>query len=275
MGIDVDNIELETVLYVVATPIGNIKDITFRAVEILNNVDIIASEDTRNTSFLLEKYNIKSKLVSYHKFSEEKKSELFLNYLKEGKSIAIVSDAGTPLISDPGEILVRKVLENGFKVIPVCGASAITTLLSAIPRYREDFKFIGFLPRNKNQIIETVQKNKHENLVFYESPLRLIETLEIILSVFPDKKMAIGRELTKKFEEIKIDSVENILNYYKTYTLKGEIVAMLYPDESVNDIDLSDKIAKLKSLNFKDKEISKILSSLYDVNKNDVYKMCI
>ncbi len=266
---------LENALYVVATPIGNLEDITLRALNVLKNADVIACEDTRNTSVLLERYKINTKLVSYHKFSESKKSDLFLDFLNEGKSVALVSDAGTPLISDPGEILTDKVINSGYRVIPIAGACAVITLLSSIPRDKEDFKFIGFISRNKNQIIDTVKNNRYENLVFYESPLRLISTLETIADVFPDKKIAIGRELTKKFEEIKIGNISDIIEYYKTNTLKGEIAAMLYADNCTNTVDISDKIAKLKSLGLKDKEIAKILSSLYEINKNDIYKMCI
>ena len=266
---------IETALYIVATPIGNLEDITLRAIDVLKNVDLIAAEDTRNTSVLLDKYDIKTRLISYHKFSESQKTETFINHLKEGKSIALVSDAGTPLISDPGEILVRKVLEEGFRVIPVVGASAVIALLSSIPREKEDFKFIGFLPRVKNQIIETVSKNKYENLIFYESPMRLIETLEIIQENFPNKKVALGRELTKKFEEIKIGTVEEIINYFKNNTLKGEIAGMLYADSQTEEIDIEDKIKKLKELKLKDKEISQIISALYGVNKNSVYKKCL
>ena len=120
---------LENALYVVATPIGNLDDITYRAVDVLKNVDIIAAEDTRTTSVLLEKYNISTKLISYHKFSEKSRLELFLTYLSEGKSIALVSDAGTPLISDPGNILVKEVINNNHKVIPIVGASAVSALL--------------------------------------------------------------------------------------------------------------------------------------------------
>ncbi|MBQ8636004.1 16S rRNA (cytidine(1402)-2'-O)-methyltransferase [bacterium] len=268
-------VDVETALYVVATPIGNLDDITIRAVEILKQVDVIAAEDTRNTSVLLEKYGITTRLISYHKFSESSRVELFLNYLKDDKSIALVSDAGTPLISDPGAILVEAVIDEGFKVVPIVGASAVIALLSAIPRIDEDFKFIGFLPRVKSQIAEIVSKNRYENLVFYESPNRLIETLETIASVYPNKKVAIGRELTKKFEEIKTDSILSIIEYFKTNTLKGEIVAMLYKDEIKEEIDLDEKIKKLKVLKLKDKEISSILSALYDVNKNQVYKKCV
>ena len=261
-------------LYVVATPIGNLKDITLRALEVLKTVDVIACEDTRNTSVLMNKYSISTRLISYHKFSEAERSELFLNYLREGKSVAIVSDAGTPLISDPGNVLVKEVTKQGFKVVPVVGASAVIALLSAVDRKDEDFKFIGFLPRVKNQIIETISKNNLENLVFYESPNRLLETLITIASIYPDKKITIGRELTKKFEEIKTGTVADIVEYYKNNTLKGEIVALLHKS-SAETIELSDKIRKLKALNLKDKEIANILASLFDVKKNDVYKMCL
>lgn len=266
---------IENALYVTATPIGNLEDITLRALDILKKVDVIAAEDTRNTSVLLDKYGITTRLISYHKFSEHQRCELFLNYLKEGKSIALVSDAGTPLISDPGAVLVEKVRDAGFKVIPVVGASAVIALLSAIDREGEDFKFIGFLPREKNKILEIIEKNRYENLVFYESPNRLIETLEIIALSYPDKKIAIGRELTKKFEEIKTDSIINIIEYYKTNPLKGEIAAMLYKSEKKEEVEIDSKIKKLKALKLKDKEISLILSELYGIKKNLIYKKCL
>ncbi len=266
---------IENALYIVATPIGNLEDITLRALDVLKNVDIIAAEDTRNTSVLLEKYSISTKLISYHKYSESSRVELFLEYLKEGKSIALVSDAGTPLISDPGEILVENVLNKNYKVIPIVGANAAIALISAIPRKKEDFKFIGFMPRVKNQIKETILKNSKENLVFYESPNRLIETLEIIKEEFPNKKIAIGRELTKKFEEIKIFEISEMVEYFKTNTLKGEIVCMLYADSNDNKKDLTIEIKKLKALNLKDKEIAKILSALFNINKNEIYDICI
>ena len=266
---------IENALYVVATPIGNLDDITLRALDTLKNVDVIAAEDTRNTSVLLEKYSISTKLISYHKYSENSRLELFLGYLNEGKSIALVSDAGTPLISDPGAVLVEAVKNEGYKVIPIVGACAILALLSSIPRIDEDFKFIGFLPRVKNQIKEIISKNKNENLVFYESPNRLIETLEIIKEDYPNKKIAIGRELTKKFEEIKVLSVVDMIEYYKNNILKGELALMLYKDDEKDEIDVSDKIKKLKKLNLKDKEISSILAVLYDLNKNQIYKECL
>lgn len=266
---------LETALYCVATPIGNLEDITLRALDVLKNVDIIAAEDTRTTQVLLNKYSITTKLVSYHKFSESSRVDLFLNYLKEGKSIALVSDAGTPLISDPGNVLVEAVLKEDFRVIPISGASAVTTLLSAVSRQDEDFKFIGFIDRTKNKIKETIIKNNHENLIFYESPLRLIDTLEVIFEIYPNKKVTIARELTKKFEEIITDNIKNIIEYYKNNTLKGEIAVLLHKSIEEDEVDIDEKIRKLKALKLKDKEISLILSELYNVNKNLVYKKCL
>ena len=262
---------VENALYIVATPIGNLDDITLRAIDVLKNVDYIACEDTRNTSVLAEKYSIKTNLISYHKYSENSRLELFLGYLKDGKSIALVSDAGCPLISDPGNILVEEVTKQGYKVIPISGISAITTLLSATSRQDEDFKFIGFLPKVKNQILEIISKNICENLVFYESPNRLLDTLEIINDNFPDKKITIGRELTKKFEEIKTGSIFEIIKYYKENILKGEIACLLHKSTK-KEIDIDEKIKKLKSLNYKDKDISIILSNLFEINKNKVYK---
>ena len=258
-------------LYVVATPIGNLGDITLRALEVLKSVDYIACEDTRNTSVLAQKYDISTRLISYHKYSEYERCELFLNYLKEGKSIALVSDAGTPLISDPGNILVQEVIKNGFKVIPIGGISAVITLLSSVNRQDEDFKFIGFLPKSKNQILEIISKNHAENLVFYESPNRLSDTLNIINENYPDKKITVGRELTKKFEEIKTGTIFEILEYYKNNILKGEIACLLHKSIQ-NEINIIDKIKKLKTLGYKDKDVSIILSGLFEVNKNEIYK---
>lgn len=262
-------------LYIVATPIGNFKDITLRALETLKSVDFIAAEDTRNTSNLLNHYEINKKLISCHKFSESSRIELFSNYLKDGLSIALVSDAGTPLISDPGNVVVKALIEQGFKVVPVVGASAVIALLSATYRKDEDFKFIGFLPRVKNQIKETIIHNNYENLVFYESPNRILETLEIIKETYPDKKVTLGRELTKKFEEIISLNVQDLIEYYNKNTLKGEIVVLLHKSEKVEEFDFDEKIKKLKALKLKDKEISSILSELYNCNKNMIYKRCL
>lgn len=261
--------------YIVPTPIGNISDITLRAIEILKSVDFIACEDTRTTQKLLNHYDIRTKCVSYHKYNERERVEFFINELKSGKKIALVSDAGTPMICDPGAVIVPELLRSGFSVTSLPGACAVTTFLSQIPRDGEDFKFIGFIPRNEAQIKEISQKYCGENLVFYESPERIISTLEIIKEIRgKDTKIAIARELSKLFEEVIADTVENVLEHYKD-GIKGEIVCMIYKDENSDDSNLEYKIKTLKSKGFKDKEISVILSSLYDVNKNRIYKMSL
>lgn len=262
-------------VFVVATPIGNLGDITFRAVETLKSVDVIACEDTRTTKNLCDKFEIKTRLISYHKYSENARLELFLGYLSEGKSIAIVSDAGTPTISDPGAKLVEAAVENGYKVVPIVGASAVMALLSAIPREKETFRFIGFLPRVKSQIQEIVKKNEI-NTVFYESPKRLVSTLLAINEVAPEIKIAIGRELTKKFEEIVIDTPKNLSEYFQKNVLKGEIAGMFYGETlQVENCEIIKKIKELKALNLSNKDICAILNTLYKFSKNEVYKLCV
>ena len=264
-------------LFIVSTPIGNLSDITFRAVETLKNASIIACEDTRNTKILCEKYGIETHLESYHKFSESKKSEFFINYLKSGQDVALVSDAGTPLISDPGVKLVDEARLEGIDVVPVVGASAILALLASIPRQNEAFKFIGFLPRQKAQIENLLNSNRDENLVFYESPNRLIETLSIISKMGTPREIAIGRELTKKFEEIKVDMVENLLEYYNTHVLKGEIACMLYAldQNSAEESKLFEQISTLKGLKLSDKDIVSVINSLYDTPRNKIKEILL
>lgn len=264
-------------LFIVSTPIGNLADITFRAVETLKNVDIIACEDTRNTKILCEKYEILTPLTSYHKFSESQKTAVLLDRLKAGENAALVSDAGTPLISDPGVKLVEEARLAGIDVVPIVGASAILALLSSIPRRSEDFKFIGFLPRVSGQIENLVKSNRAENLVFYESPNRLIETLTVISKVQKGRKIAIGRELTKKFEEIKVDTVENLLEYFKANVLKGEIACMLYALEEKNEDEtlILEKLELLKGLKLSDRDIVSVINSLYGLPRNRIKEILL
>ncbi len=259
------------ILYVVSTPIGNLGDITLRAIETLKSVDLIASEDTRTTSILLEKYSIKTKTESYHKFSESKKASKIIELLKEGLNVALVSDAGTPLISDPGGVLIGEANKNNIKVVPIGGISAVITLLSSIQKEGEDFKFIGFLPRIKAQIEEIITKNQNENLVFYESPKRIQETLEIIKEKRTNSLISIGRELTKKFEEIKTLKIEDMIEFYKLTPKKGEMVCMIHkektdPDETI----LKEKIKALKGCGFSQKDTVKILEITDNINKNRI-----
>lgn len=263
--------------YIVPTPIGNLKDITLRAIEVLKSVDVIACEDSRNTQKLLNHFEIKTKLISYHKFNERERVNLFLNKLAEGQTIALVSDAGTPLICDPGAVLIEELRKNGIKITSLPGASAVTTFLSQVPKGGEEFAFIGFLPKSESQIFDILQKFAHTNTVFYDSPNRLLKTLEYIKKFNPEAKVAVGRELTKIFEEIVVDNVENVVDYFKTNVLKGEIVVMVYKKEEIefSQKEILEKIEILKKKQFGAKDISTILASLYNMNKNDVYKLII
>lgn len=262
--------------YIVPTPIGNLGDITRRAIDTLKSVDIIACEDMRVTQKLLNHFDIKTKCISYHKFNEKERINCFLNILKEGKKIALVSDAGTPLFCDPGAIIVDELRKNDYTVTSLAGANAVATFLSQIPRKGEDFTFAGFLPKTKSQIENLLKKYKSTDLVFYESPNRILNTLELIKEFRPNSRVGIGRELTKVFEEIVIDETEKVIEHFRNNTLKGEIVALVFrEEETCSDIDIDEKISLLKSKNFKAKEISIILSELYKLNKNDIYKRCL
>lgn len=262
--------------YIVPTPIGNLKDITLRAIEILKQVDIIACEDMRITQKLLNHFEIKTKCISYHKFNEKERLNKFVELLNEGKKIALVSDAGTPLFCDPGSILVEELRKHNFSITALAGANAVATFLSQNAREGEDFYFAGFLPKSKSQIEEILNQYKSTNIVFYESPNRLQNTLEIIKDYRNNPKVSVGRELTKVFEEIVTDSVENVINHFETNVLKGEIVAMVYADTiNISEANLNEKIEKLKKKNFSAKDISIILSELFNVSKNEVYKKAL
>ena len=175
------------------------------------------------------------------------------------------------MICDPGGVIIEELIKNNFSITSLPGACAVTTFLSQIPRNSEEFTFIGFIPRAEGQIKGLIQKYVSNNLVFYDSPERILKTLKIVQKTRGNIKIALGRELSKLFEEVKIDNVSKIIEYYKD-GIKGEIVCMIYPDEKVQDKELDYKIKELKSKGYKDKDISVILSSLFNLNKNEVYK---
>jgi 16S rRNA (cytidine1402-2'-O)-methyltransferase len=264
--------------YIIATPIGNLSDITLRAIDVLKNVDFIACEDTRVTKILADKYGFNAKLFDCHKFNEKERSEKIISLLNDNKSVALVSDAGTPLISDPGSVLIKELLKNDIKITSIPGACAVTTFLSRLPRKTEEYAFIGFISRTKKSQIEILNKYKYTNCVFYESPNRLLETLKNIQEEFGSEiKISVGRELTKVFEEVKTDKIENVIKYYETNPLKGEIVVMIYAKEENNlqDEEILEKINLLREEGFSQKDISKIISKLYNINKNKIYKMTL
>lgn len=257
--------------YIVPTPIGNIKDITLRAIEVLKSVDLIACEDTRTTQKLLNHYDIKTKCISYHKYNEKERINFFLKELSEGKKIALVSDAGTPMICDPGAVILPKIIEHGYSVTSLPGACAVTTFLSQVPRSGEDFVFIGFIPRTENQIKELVIKYSSQNIVFYDSPERILSTLKFIKKYRGEVKIALGRELSKLYEEVVVNTTSKIIEHFES-GIKGEIVCMVYADLNSDMSEMDNRISMLKSKGFKNKDISIILSSLFDYNKNDIYR---
>lgn len=225
-------------LYIVATPIGNLEDITLRALRILKEVDFVLCEDTRMTKKLLDKYEIKTPTVSYHSFSGKYKTDKILELLKEGKNLALVSDAGTPTISDPGFQLVAEVkqeLENEVKIIPIPGPSAIITALSASGLPADQFLFLGFLPHKKGR--QTLVKEalaSERTVVFYESPHRVLKILELLRKQLEtldqnNRKIVIAREITKIYEEIVSGDISEVMNHFiaNPIKVKGEFVFVI------------------------------------------------
>ncbi len=262
--------------YIVPTPLGNLGDITFRAVEILHKVDYICCEDSRVTQKLLNHFNIKTKCISYHKYNEKERVAQIISLLEDGNKIALVSDAGTPLVCDPGSVIVEELRNKGFSITALPGANAVITFLSQIPKNDECFTFVGFLPKIPSQIENIVKDCENQNLVFYESPNRICDTLNLIKNVRPDAKIAIGRELTKVFEETIVDDIQNVINYFSNSEVKGEFVGMIYKSEkSFEQTELLKKIQILQAKNYSAKDIATILSELFDYNKNMIYKLAI
>ncbi len=216
-------------LYIVATPIWNLEDITFRAVRILREVDSIACEDTRTSSVLLNKYEIKKPLVSFHSHSWKTKVDKIITQLKEGKNIALISDAGTPWISDPWYVLIKEAIINDIEVVPVPWVTAFTTALMWSWMQMNHFLYLGFLPIKKGRqtLFKKLVETKQESTVIYESVHRLIRTLNDIKTYFwEDHYIVVARELTKKFEEFKRWTVHEIIEYFENtpWKLKGEFV---------------------------------------------------
>ncbi|MDE1921071.1 MAG: 16S rRNA (cytidine(1402)-2'-O)-methyltransferase [Candidatus Omnitrophica bacterium] len=224
---------MKEMLYIVSTPIGNLKDITFRAIETLRSVDLIAAEDTRHTKILLEAYQIQRPLTSFFEHNQLKKTEGLLELLKAGKSVALVTDAGTPGISDPGFLLVRRAMENNVPVSVIPGASACLTALTAsgLPAHR--FLFEGFLPIKsgaRRHKLESLKGFKG-TLIFYESPHRLLKTLKDMQDVWEDPVIVVARELTKKFEEVLRDKTSRLMERFRLHAPKGEFVLLRNEDE--------------------------------------------
>lgn len=266
-------------LYLCATPIGNLEDITYRAVRILKEVDLVAAEDTRQTLKLFNHYEIKTNITSYHKFNIKKKTPFLIGKLKEGLDIAVVSDSGLPGISDPGMELVSEAIKNSIPVIPIPGPSALTTALVASGFNTNEFSFHGFLPSKKNlrKQFLTRHVNSTQTLIFYEAPHRLIETLEDIKEIFGERMTCVARELTKKFEEFKRAKPAELIEHYREKGIKGEITLIIsgaekqYSGETLDMAGLLSEVQDLIEEGLQKKEALKAIAKKYKVSKRELY----
>lgn len=273
--------KISGLLYICPTPIGNLEDITLRCLRILKEVDYIAAEDTRVTKKLLNHFDIKTKLISYHKFTEKKQSDEIISKLKNGENIALVTDAGTPVVSDPGNEIVSQAISNNIKVIPLPGPSAVTCALSASGLISEGFIFYGFLPKNTSQQIKLLQSLSENNLpiVFFESPNRVLATLQTISDNFGNINITVTRELTKLYEEIISGEINNIIDHFKSKTIKGEFTIIIDPIHSEHTKLSIKEIESLiiEKLNNETpiSSISLELSEYLGLSKNKIYKLAL
>lgn len=268
-------------LYVVATPIGNLDDITLRAIKILKEVDVIIAEDTRHTLKLLNHLNISKPLISYHRHNEEQRKEMIIDKLKNGENIAIVSDAGTPGICDPGEVLIYECIKENIKVVPIPGACAMINALIASGISTKEFTFLGFLPLNKKLRKEKLEyiKNETKTVIIYEAPHKLKSTLEDLKEILEKRKVVIARELTKIHEEFIRGTIDEILE--KADSLKGEIVLIIEGNKESNHHDNKNKFIEMsldehyeyyEKQGLSKKEIIKKIAKDRELAKNEVYQ---
>lgn len=268
-------------LYIVATPIGNIKDISFRAIEVLENVDFIICEDTRVTNILLKNYNIKKPLLVYNDHSDQVMRNKILSLLDEGKNLALVSDAGTPLISDPGYKLIQVLHKNNITVNAIPGPCSVIAALSIAGVATDRFMFMGFLPSKinaKSAVFAEVQAIK-TTLVFFEASNRLLETLGVIEDYFANRKVAIVREITKIYEEVVKGSAAQVAQYFNDHPdkLRGEIVLIIdspTEDETMSEAEMFKQLEKLM-LEMSLKDAVEVISSQYKISKKQIYKLAL
>ncbi len=270
-------------LYVVATPIGNINDITYRAVKVLSNVYIIATEDTRHSKKILNYFGIKTKQISYHKHNEAERCDYLIRLLLEGKDIALVSDAGTPSISDPGDIVISEAHKKNIMVSPIPGVSSVIAAISSSGFSSDDFKFIGFLPKKNSQKIDILKIKNNFSLIFFESPNRVLNTLEELRKIYGgQKKILVAKEITKIYENINYLSLDDWFEYFSENNnerLKGEFVIIIPKEKLTNKDILDGKIESFIILLLKNNvsynSAIKIVCTFYKLNKNKIYKKYI
>jgi len=271
------------ILFIVATPIGNLNDITFRAVEVLKSVDIVLAEDTRHSKKLLSHLDISKPIRAFHEHNEREKTKVIIDEMHSGKSIALISDAGTPLISDPGYFLVAQTKKAGLKVVPIPGPTALIAALSASGLASNSFTFLGFLPSKQTARVKLLKSlvDRSETSIFYESPKRILATLTDMHAIFGDsREVCLAKELTKIFETIQTDSIPNLITYLTTdqNNQKGEFVILI----SANDkIDIAEAEIQLDSLlpilcaEMGASKAAKLAAKITGIDKNQCYKKAI
>ena len=269
---------MEGKLYIVATPIGNLEDITLRALNILREVDLIAAEDTRQTLKLLNHFEITKPLISYHRHNEEVKSDILIKKIKKGENIALVSDAGTPGICDPGESVIKKAIEENIEVIPIPGACAMINALIVSGIETKEFCFLGFLPLNKKLRKEKLEEIKKANktTIIYEAPHKMKATLEDLKEAIENRKVVLARELTKIHEQFIRGNIEELLN--KIDDLKGEMILIIEATHETEDsknefecLSLEEHYKYYEKQGLNKKEIIKKIANDRKVSKNEIY----
>ena len=271
------------ILFIVATPIGNLDDITFRAVEVLKSVDTVLAEDTRHSKKLLLHLDISKPIRAFHEHNEREKTKTIIDEIHSGKSIALISDAGTPLISDPGYFLVAQAKKEGLRVIPIPGASALITALSVSGLASDSFTFLGFLPSKQAARIKLLKTllNQTVTSIFYESPKRILATLTDMHAIFGDShKVCLAKELTKAFETIQTDSIPNPMKYLKIDQShqKGEFVILVSAIDKINRTEAEvqlDSLLPILCAEMGASKAAKLAAKITGIDKKQCYKRAI
>lgn len=267
-------------LYLCGTPIGNLEDMTFRAIRILKESNYIACEDTRQTIKLLNHFEIKTKMISYHQHNEEKCSEYLINEILNGKNVALVSDAGMPVISDPGMIIIKKAIQQDIEIIPIPGPSAFLMSLVVSGFNIENFTYYGFIPnktKDKNLFFEKVKRSNNVSVI-YESPHRLLNTLNDIKQNLGEIKICVGKEISKKYENFFRKDVSECIDYFSKVEIKGEfciVIDAYHQDIKIDISDINNEIKQLINSGISKKEISKIISKKFNIPSKEIYNQLI
>ena len=269
------------ILYVVATPIGNLEDMTFRAVRTLKEVDLIAAEDTRHSRKLLAHYGIATRMTPYHDHNEQLKTDYLIDRLQEGQNVALITDAGTPCIADPGYRIVQAAVAAGVRVVPIPGAAALAAAVSAAGLPSDRFAFEGFLPPRQGKRRAKLAELTNENrlLVFYEAPHRLAATLADMRATLGNRQAVVARELTKIHEEFRNGTLDEVAEYYREQQVKGEIVILVAPPVDDDRMQIADVVPLLRQLlaerrmSFKDAVMQAAQQT--GVSRSELYEMAL